>query len=162
GSSLAFVSNRTDHSFIGLFTPGQPIRFIAPSTSRDTQLEWSRDGRKIAFVRQPGNGGKPRSPLARVDTPWSVMIADVQSPNAENIPAVAAISSSESPIDPILQNPGGIGLRWAADDHLVFMSYRDGFPHLYSVQHPGPSSKPMLLTPGSFMVEQVALTPDGR
>jgi len=42
------------------------------------------------------------------------------------------------------------------------MSYRDGFPHLYSLQHPGSASKPLLLTPGSFMVEQMTLTPDRR
>jgi dipeptidyl aminopeptidase/acylaminoacyl peptidase len=162
GRTLAFISSRTDHSFIGLFTPGEPIRFIAPSTSRDTQPVWSPDGRKIAFLRQPGNGGTPRSPLVRVDTPWQVMVADLQSAKAENIPAVTAITSGESPIDPIVQNPGGIGLRWAADDYLVFLSYRDGFPHLYSIQHPGTNSRPTLLTPGSFMVEHVTMTPDGR
>jgi dipeptidyl aminopeptidase/acylaminoacyl peptidase len=42
------------------------------------------------------------------------------------------------------------------------MSYRDGFPHLYSIRSPGHDSRPMLLTPGSFMVEQVTLTPDRR
>jgi dipeptidyl aminopeptidase/acylaminoacyl peptidase len=42
------------------------------------------------------------------------------------------------------------------------MSYREGFPHLYSLQHPGSGSKPLLLTPGSFMVEQMTLTPDRR
>src|SRR5712692_8975099 len=36
GRTLAFVSSRTDHSFIGLFTPDQSISFIAPSTSRDS------------------------------------------------------------------------------------------------------------------------------
>src|SRR5262249_1125556 len=40
--------------------------------------------------------------------------------------------------------------------------YRDGFPHLYSLQHPGTNSKPLLLTPGSFMVEQMTLSPDRR
>src|SRR6185295_9907604 len=59
-------------------------------------------------------------------------------------------------------NPTGIGLRWAADDYLVFMLYRDGFPHLYSMQHPGTNTRPLLLTPGSFMVEHVTLSPDGR
>jgi dipeptidyl aminopeptidase/acylaminoacyl peptidase len=162
GHTLAFVSNRADHSFIGLFTPDQPIRFIAPSTSRDSQPVWSMDGRKIAFLRQPGNGGRPRSPLARTESPWEVMVADVQGSNTENIPVTRVVTSGESPIDPILQNPSGIGLRWAADDTLVFMSYRDGFPHLYSMQHPGANSKPMLLTPGSFMVEQVTMTPDRR
>ena len=65
GRTLAFVSSRNDHSFIGLFTAEQPIRFIAPSTSRDSQPAWSPDGKHIAFLRQPGVGGAPRPPLAR-------------------------------------------------------------------------------------------------
>src|SRR5205814_2112639 len=64
GKTLAFVLNRGDHSFIGLFTPDQPIRYLATSTSRDAQPVWSSDGKRIAFVRQPGTGGAPRSPLA--------------------------------------------------------------------------------------------------
>src|SRR5438105_9314172 len=57
GRTLAFVSNRGDHSFIGLFTtPNQPIRLIAPSTSRDTLPDWSPDGRTIAFLRQRETG----------------------------------------------------------------------------------------------------------
>ena len=161
GRTLAFVSNRNDHSFIGLFTADQPIRFISPSTSRDSQPVWSVDGRKVAFLRQPGSGGTPRSPLTRIDTPWSVMVADVRELH-DSVPAVTVLTSGESPVDPILQNPGGIALGWASDDHLIFMSYRDGFPHLYSMQHPGTNSRPTLLTPGSFMVEHVTLTPDRR
>jgi dipeptidyl aminopeptidase/acylaminoacyl peptidase len=158
GHTLAFVSNRGDHSFIGLFTgTDRPIRFIAPSTSRDSLASWSPDGRKIAFLRQPGNGGTPRSPLARFDSPWKILVTDVESLNA-----VTAVTSGEMPVDQILQNPSGIGMRWAADDTLLFMSYRDGFPHLYSLQHPGSTAKPLLLTSGSFMVEQMTLTPDRR
>jgi dipeptidyl aminopeptidase/acylaminoacyl peptidase len=159
------VSNRGDHSFIGLFTPGQTIRFIAPSTSRDSLPAWSPEGRKIAFLRQPGAGGAPRPPLARIDAPWTILVADVESVNRDNpkgVPLMTAVTSGEKPVDPILQNPGGIGLRWAADDTLLFMSYRDGFPHLYSIQHPGTGGRPTLLTPGSFMVEQMTLTPDRR
>src|SRR5437762_1542136 len=70
----------------------------------------------------------------------------------------AALTSGGVPIDPVLQNPGGIGFRWAADDHLVLTLYRDGFPHLYSIQHPGAGGKPLLLTPGRFMVDQMTLT----
>ncbi len=158
GKTLAFVSNRGDHSFIGLFAgPDQPIRFVAPSTSRDSLPAWSADGRKIAFLRQPGAGGTPRSPLARADLPWKIFVADV-----ESLKAAAAVTSGDMPVDPILQNPGGIGLRWAAEDTLLFMSYRDGFPHLYSLQHPGSTGKPLLLTPGQFMVEHMTLTPDRR
>jgi dipeptidyl aminopeptidase/acylaminoacyl peptidase len=163
GRTLAFVSDRNDHSFIGLFTAGQPIRFIAPTTSRDSLPEWSPDGKRIAFLRQPGAGGAPRPPLARPEPPpWSILVADVESASLNDMPVVTAVTSGRTPVDPILQNPGGIGLRWAADDTLVYLSYRDGFPHLYSIQHPGRNSTPRLLTPGSFMVEQVTLTPDRR
>jgi dipeptidyl aminopeptidase/acylaminoacyl peptidase len=157
GRTLAFVSNRTDHSFIGLFTPDQPIRFIAPSTSRDTQPAWSPDGKKIAFLRQPGVGGAPRPPLAQFDSPWTLLIAEVQSGALST-----AITSGDNPVDPIQQNPGGIGFRWAADDTLVLSLYRDGWPHLYCIEHPGAGGKPVLRTPGSFMVEQWTLTPDLR
>ena len=74
----------------------------------------------------------------------------------------ASVWTSGDPIDPILQHPGGIGLRWGADDHLVFLSYRDGWPHLYSIRHTVAGARPLLLTPGAFMVEQVTLTPDRR
>jgi len=165
GRTLAFVSYRGDHSFIGLFTGSdQPIHFIAPSTSRDSLPVWSVDGKKIAFLRQPGAGGTPRSPLARIESTWKVLVADVESVKQDpaNSESVITAVTSGSPADQILQNPGGIGLRWAADDTLLFMSYRDGFPHLYSLQHPGSAGKPLLLTPGPFMVEQMTLTPDRR
>src|SRR5712692_800637 len=146
GRTLAFVSSRNDHGFIGLFTAGQPIRFIAPSTSRDSLPAWSLDGKKIAFLRQPGAGGAPRPPLAPIEPPpWSILVADVESASRDftrDAPVVTAVTSSRTPVDLILRNPGGIGLRWAADDSLLYLSYRDGFPHLYSIQHPDTGSKP--------------------
>jgi len=160
GQTLAFVSDRTDHSFIGLFTPGRPVRFIAPSTSRDSMPIWSPDGKRIAFLRQPGVGGAPQPPLKRIDVPWSVQVADV-SATGTSLPATTVVKSG-TPIDRIVQNPGGIGIRWAGNDTLVFLSYRDGFPHVYSLDRPTAGGRPKLLTPGSFMVEQMTLSPDRR
>ncbi len=165
GRTLAFVLDRGDHSFIGLFVAGQPIRYLAPSTSRDSSPAWSPDGRKIAFLRQPGAGGAPRSPLIQIRSPWAILVAETDAHDRNGRDGAApstAVTSGDAPIDPILQNPGGIAFHWAADDTLVFLSYRDGWPHLYSVQHPGSGGRPMLLTPGAFMVEQATLTPDRR
>jgi dipeptidyl aminopeptidase/acylaminoacyl peptidase len=163
--TLAFVSNRGDHSFIALFTPGEPVRYLSPATARDSSPVWSPDGRKIAFVRQPGNGGAPRSPLDEQQAPWDILVADLGATYGRGVasPRVTKVAASGDPVDPILRNPSGIGLRWAADDTLIFFSYRDGWPHLYSLQHPEKgSSRPVLLTPGAFMVEQMTLTPDRR
>ena len=158
GRTLAFVSNRGDHSFIGLFTPGRPIRYVAPSTSRDSSPTWSPEGHTIAFVRQPATGGAPRSPLVQAPQRWAILLANPEAPDS----AVTAVTSGSAPVDPILQNPGGLRLWWGADDHLVFLSYRDGWPHLHSLHHPRDGGRPTLLTPGSFMVEHVAVSPDRR
>src|SRR5690606_35818072 len=54
---------------------------------------------------------------------------------------------------------GGINLHWAARDRIVFLSYEDGWPHLYSVGSGG--GTPLLLTPGEYMAEHIRLSPEG-
>jgi dipeptidyl aminopeptidase/acylaminoacyl peptidase len=169
GKTLAFVSNRGDHSFIALWTLGSDaIRYVNPQTKHDGEPVWSMDGRKIAFVRQPGTGGAPRNPLEEPESSWSLRVADLSGADAAaDVPAsrVVEVASSGDPIDPIARDPVGLNAQWAADDTLIYFSYRDGWQHLYSIHHPGPgnkSSKPILLTPGAFMAEQVTFTPDRR
>ena len=51
GSRLAFVSDRGDHRFIGVYAPDSAgIRWMAPSTSRDGMPRWSPDGSRLAFT----------------------------------------------------------------------------------------------------------------
>jgi len=160
GRSLAFVSNRDDHSFIGIFTDAtQPIRYLAASTSRDDNPLWSADGSRLAFVRQPGRGGTPQSPLVQQPQPWSIMQADLR---GDADAALPSWKSGAALVDSLPRTAGGANLHWAADDHLVFLSYQDGWPHLYSIHHPDKGTAPKLLTPGAFMVEHVSLSPDGR
>ncbi len=50
-----------------------------------------------------------------------------------------------------------MNLTWAADGRLGFAADLDGWRHLYAV--PAAGGAATLLTPGKFMVEDVALTP---
>jgi len=55
GKRLAFVSDRQDHSFIGLYElAGRKVSYIAPSVDRDSSPIWSGDGKRLAFIRRPG------------------------------------------------------------------------------------------------------------
>ena len=55
GSKFAFVSNRIDHSFIGVYTlRTRRVTFLAPSVDHDTSPTWSPDGKRVAFIRRPG------------------------------------------------------------------------------------------------------------
>ena len=163
GGTLAFVSDREDHSFIAIFSGFErPLRYLAPSTSRDVEPRWSLDGREIAFVRMPGRGGAPRSPLAQEPQPWAIWVADTEAPDRKERPDLPreAWKSGTALVDSFPRIAGALTLEWAAGDRLVFTSYQDGWPHLYSIQHPGEGGKAVPLTPGAFMVENASLSAD--
>jgi dipeptidyl aminopeptidase/acylaminoacyl peptidase len=55
GSKFAFVSNRIDHSLIGVYTMRtRRVTFLSPSVDHDTSPTWSPDGKRVAFIRRPG------------------------------------------------------------------------------------------------------------
>src|SRR4051812_4554526 len=55
GSKFAFVSNRVDHSLIGIYdVRSRRVSFLAPSVDHDTSPTWSPDGKRVAFIRRPG------------------------------------------------------------------------------------------------------------
>ncbi len=156
GTKLAFVSGRTEHALIGVFAgKTRPILYAAPSTGIDGTPVWSPDGTRIAFTRRPGDGGVPEPLLEEVPHPWSIWTADAATGEGRPV-----WRSGKAADDSFPGTAGGANLGWAAGDRLTFLSEADGWPHLYSVAAAGGAAT--LLTPGRYMVEHVALSPDGR
>ena len=154
-SRVAFVSSREDHALLGLYTSADdPIQWVAPSTHRDSNPRWSPDGRSLVFVRRPGSGGDPQPILEPRPQPWALFVADVASGSARELwRAPETLRGSPSGTE------GGYNLHWAARGRIVFMTYMDGWPHLYSI--PATGGDPLLLTPGDYMAEYITLAPDG-
>jgi dipeptidyl aminopeptidase/acylaminoacyl peptidase len=156
GKRIAFVADRGDHSFVGVYTgDSTDILWIAPSTSRDASPRWSPDGTRLVFARRPGTGGPPVSLLGQHPQPWALWIGDATTGEAHQL-----WKSPETLRGSVPSTDGEYNLHWAADGRIAFLSYLDGWPHLYSVSERG--GEPLLLTPGNYMAEHITLAADGR
>jgi len=152
GAELAFVSNRGDHSFIGIYdTRSNYIRFKSPSVDRDVAPRWSPDGKRIAFIRLFSISDTFSMDRERLQ-PWAIFVAD-RVGEAKQIWRSGDQDNDSFP---------GIGSedswQWAASNRLVFPSEKDGWLHLYSIGADGAGFES--LTPGNFEVENVALSQD--
>jgi dipeptidyl aminopeptidase/acylaminoacyl peptidase len=131
------------------------IRWLSPAFARDRSPRWSPDGTRIAFVRTPAGGGAPDSVLARRHRQWEIWTADVATGEGRRL-----WKAPETLAGSVPTTHGGTNLHWAAAGRLVFLSYHDGWPHLYSIRETGGDA--LLLTPGPHMAEYITLSPDGR
>lgn len=157
GSKLAFVSGRDgDHSFIGIYDlKARALTYLAPATDFDDYPTWSPDGSRIAFARRPGKGGASKPILKQTPDPFSIWVADSSSGRAARV-----WQSPETLLGSFPETAGEVNLHWAAGDRLVFLADLDNWPHLYSISAKG--GEPLLLTPGNFMVEHVAVSRDRK
>ncbi|MCA6440203.1 MAG: S9 family peptidase [Sediminibacterium sp.] len=154
GKQLVFVANRGDHSLIGIYHTDQTtIQWLAPSFSRDQSPRWSPDGKNIVFVRLPGSGGAPDSLLQRRHSSWQIFTANVETGKPQLLYTAPKTLRGSVP-----STHGGTNLHWAANNKIIFLSYEDGWPHLYAVDASG--GKPVLLTPGNYMAEHIQLSTD--
>ena len=156
GSKLAFVSNRGDHRILGVYrSQDDPIQWLAPAFNRDRSPRWSPDGSRLAFIRTAGGGGTPDSILTRTHNSWAIMVVELSQGEVKEIWKAPPTLRGSIPT-----THGRTNLHWGANDQIVFLSYEDGWPHLYAMKSDGSQRK--LLTPGPYMAEHIRMSSDGR
>jgi len=161
-TKLLFISDRGDHSFIGIYDANaQAVKFLAPTVDSDSDPTWSLDGREVAFVRQPAvPRDTPEGYFVEPDRahPWSIWVADVDSGGARE--AWHSGNAMQDSFPYMARDTGRGVLNWVGDRRLVFASEADGWQHLYSISVDGGDAK--LLAPGDCEVEQWSFSPDKK
>jgi len=153
GSRLAFVSQRGDHTLVGVYGIAEKsVLWLAPSVDRDADPTWSPDGKQIAFIRVQAGA---RSPRARSGQPWAIWIADSTTGKGHQ-----CWKADEGPGSLFRGVESEDQLLWGAGDQIVFPWERTGWLQLYSV--PVQGGAPKLLTPGDFEIFNTAFSPDRR
>lgn len=174
---IAFVSDRSDHSYIGVYDMETPrITYLAPGVDFDAAPVWSPDGNHIAFIRRPGlpfggrrgppfggnarPGGRPAAEDSRpglVESAFaggytlSIWVADAQTGEGHEIwhdePGDSAFAQVRS-------------LMWARDN-ILFLAEPGNWRHYYSIPASGHRGDPVELTPGEGITEHVGVSTDG-
>jgi len=154
GDRLAFVSNRGDHAFVGVFRiADEDLQYVDPSLDRDGSPVWSHDGQQLAFIRIPNEGSRlPFSPV-RSALPWSIRVANLDAGRTSR-----EIWRAPPGRGSAFRGVSGAQLTWMASGHLVFPWEREGWVQLYAV--PAGGGRATALTPSGSEVEHLTVSDD--
>ncbi len=157
GSKLAFVTNRSEHSFVGVYDfNAKSLLYLDPSVDHDSNPVWSQDGKQVAFIRRPASMRTIYFGPQRTAEPWSIRLAAIDSGNGRELwHAAAGTGSAFHAL--VADNQ----LLWGAGDRIVFPWEKTGYTHLYSISTHGDAPTPLNIN-GEFEAEHVSLSSDGK
>ncbi len=156
GSTIAFVSQRGDHSLIGIYdVDRRRVSYLAPNVDYDSSPTFSSDGNRVAFIRRPGQpfgqqvaggggggrggfrggrgggGGGPADGLRRAafagGYTLSFWVADVETGEGREFWHAQPNDNSFAPRN----------FRWAGDN-AIFQAEPGNWQHYYAVPVPAP------------------------
>lgn len=156
GSKIAFVSQRGDHSLIGIYdVDHRQVSYLAPNVDYDSSPTFSPDGSRVAFVRRPGltfgqqvtggaggrggsrstGDGNPADGLHRAAFPGdytlSFWVADIATGEGHEFWHSQPGNNNFQPS----------GFEWAGGN-VVFQAEPDNWRHQYSVALPPATDRP--------------------
>jgi len=158
GTRIAFVSERGDHAFVGVYDiERKTMTWLDPSVDRDGAPTWSPDSKAVAFLRRPNEKQVLPFMPRREGLPWSIRVGDPETGNTREI-----FRADQGPGSAFGAGYWFVGDRlwWGAEDRIVFPWEKTGWLHLWSVSSDG--GAPVDLTPGEGEVQHAELSPDGR
>ena len=133
GALLAFVSDRGDHAFVGVYdVAAKSVRWMDPGVDRDGEPAFSPDGKSLAFLRLPAQKDAFVFGAEREGEPWSIRVAEVASGQSREV-----FRADKGPGSVFAEVDAPNQVLWGAGDRLVFPWEKTGWRHLYSVPAAG-------------------------
>lgn len=153
GTQLAFVSERGDHSFVGVYTLAtKMLAWIDPGTGLDHDPVWSPDGKQVAFVREVSIVSAIADRWMREGAPWSIRVADLQTGSGRELwhadTGAGSLFHGIAARDQIF---------WMRNGSFVFPWEKQGSVQLYRVAITGAQTP----VPVSFSAAAAGLHPGG-